>query len=186
MTRDTYIKNTLEKMTVQQKIGQCIVVGMSGTVITNDLREAITRYHCSGVRLSPFFKIFRYFSDDKAKKVEMPADFSPSMEKMMKQDQAPWYSPQQYAEMLNELRELAAQRDPAIPLHMVIDQEGDTSKDFSRGGVVQFPSNMGILSSKDPQMAYEVARAVGKTVESKWSRHDSQSCRRRKHKPRQS
>ena len=164
MNRDTYIKNTLGRMSVRQKIGQCIVVGMSGTVITNDLREAITKYHCSGVRLSPFFKIFRYFSDDKAKKMQMPADYSPSMEKMMKQDQAPWYSPEQYAAMLNELRDLAAQRDPAIPLHMVIDQEGDTSKDFSRGGVVQFPSNMGILASKDPQTAYEVARAVGKQL----------------------
>ena len=54
------------RMSLEQKIGQCVVVGMSGTVITNDLREAITRYHASGIRLSGFTRMFKYFSDDKA------------------------------------------------------------------------------------------------------------------------
>jgi len=160
-----FVERILKRMTLEQKIGQCIVVGMSGTVITNDLREAITRYHCSGIRLSGFTRIFRYFSDEKAKGEEpKDAGYRPSMEKIAKGGLPPYYTPEQYAAMLNELRMLASKRSPAIPLHMIIDQEGDTSKDLSRGGIVQFPSNMGLAASRDPELTYRVARAIGKQI----------------------
>ncbi len=161
MTREEYIDNLIGQMSLEQKIGQCVVVGMSGTVITNDLREAITRYQCGGVRLSPFYRIFRYFSDDRAKQQDLGPDYVPSLQKIAKSGEPPYSSPAQFVEMLNELRQLAAVRNPGIPLHMVVDQEGDTSKDYSRGGVVQFPSNLGIAASGNPEMAYEVARATG-------------------------
>jgi len=164
MTKSEFIENLLSKMTLEKKIGQCVVVGMSGTVITNDLREAITRYHCSGIRLSPFTRIFRYFSDEKVKPQAMEADFIPSMQKIAKSSPPPYLSPQEYATMLNELRNLAARRDPAIPLHMIIDQEGDASKDYSRGGVIQFPSSMGLAASRSPELAYRAARAVARQM----------------------
>lgn len=160
----SFLDTLVEQMSLEQKIGQCVVVGMSGTVITNDLREAITRYQCGGVRLSPFMRIFRYFSDDRAKPQALGPDFVPSLQKIAKQGLPPYLLPEQYVALLNELRDLAAQREPTIPLHMVIDQEGDTSKDYSRGGVVQFPSNMGLAASGDPQLAYEVARCVGRQM----------------------
>ncbi|HEV2954360.1 MAG TPA: hypothetical protein VG015_09730, partial [Candidatus Dormibacteraeota bacterium] len=116
MEREAWIEEILGRMTLEQKIGQCVVVGMSGTVITNDLREAITRYHCSGLRLSAFNRTFRYFSDDKAKKQEVGEGFVPSLQKVQHEGLPPYATPQQYAQTLNELRALAAQRDPAIPL----------------------------------------------------------------------
>jgi len=160
MKRAPWMEAILSKMTLEQKIGQCVVVGMSGTVITNDLREAIVRYHCSGIRHSAFTRMFSYFSDEKAKQQELGADFVPSMRKIAGAGLPPYCTAQQYAEMLNELRKLAAERDPAIPLHMVIDQEGDTSKDFSRDGVVQFPSSMGLTAGNSPKAAYQVAKCV--------------------------
>jgi beta-N-acetylhexosaminidase len=159
--REAFVEQILGRMSVEQKIGQCVVVGMSGTVITNDLREAITRYHCSGVRVSPFYRIFRYFSDERAKGQDLGSDYVPSLQKIAKSGEPPYASPSQYVETLNELRELAARRNPAVPLHIVIDQEGDSSKDYSRGGVVQFPSNLGIAASGNPKLAYDVARALG-------------------------
>ncbi len=164
MEKSEFIESILNKMSLEQEIGQCVVVGMSGTVVTNDLREAITRYHASGLRISPFSRIFRYFSDDKAKKQELGDDFVPSMQKIAKQGSPPYATPERFAEMLNGLKELASRRSPAIPLHILIDQEGDTSKDYSRGGVVQFPSNMGIAASKDPDMAYRVAKAIARQM----------------------
>ena len=164
MKKESWIEATLSQMSLEQKIGQCVVVGMSGTVITNDLREAILRYHCSGIRLSSFTRMFSYFSDEKAKKQELGSDFAPSMQKIASGGLPPYTTPEQYAAMLNELRQLAASRSPAIPLHMVIDQEGDTSKDFSRGGVVQFPSSMGLVASRSPELAYEVACCVAKQM----------------------
>ena len=164
MKKEPWIETILGKMTLEQKIGQCVVVGMSGTIITNDLCEAILRYHCSGIRLSSFTRIFKYFSDEKAQKQELGSDFVPSHQKMAVGGAPPYATAEQFAATLNELRALAASRKPAIPLHMVIDQEGDVSKDFSRGGVVQFPSNMGIAASKSPKLAYEVAKAIAKQM----------------------
>lgn len=154
------IENILNNMSLEQKIGQCVVVGMSGTVITNDLREAITRYQCGGIRLSPFTRMFRYFTDSKAKQQELGDDFIPSLQKIADPGKPPYSTPEQYAETLNELRRLAAQRSPSIPLHMVIDQENDTSKDISRGGVVQFPSNMGLVAGGSLEMTRDVARSI--------------------------
>ncbi len=162
--KEAWIEALLGKMSLEQKIGQCVVVGMSGTVITNDLREAITRYHASGIRLSGFTRMFKYFSDDKAKRQELGADFVPSLQKLNNEGLPPYATPEQYAAMLNELRELAAARNPGIPLHMIIDQEGDTSRDFARGGVVQFPSSMGLVAGNSTERAYQVAVAVSKQM----------------------
>src|SRR2546423_1194663 len=164
MKKDAWIETLLAKMTLEQKIGQCVVVGMSGTVITNDLREAITRFHCSGIRLSGFTRMFKYFSDDKAKRQELGADFVPSLQKLAGEGLPPYATTEQYAAMLNELRALAAARSPAIPLHMIIDQEGDTSRDFARGGVVQFPSSMGLVAGGSPERARQVAVCVARQM----------------------
>ncbi len=161
MIQKNPIESILSKMTLEQKIGQCVVIGMSGTVINNAVRESIERYHCGGIRLSPFTRMFRYFTDSKAKQQELGDDFIPSMQRIADPGPAPYTTPEAYAEMLNELRRMAAKRNPAIPLHMVIDQENDTSKDLSRGGVVQFPSNMGLVAGGSPEMARKVARCVG-------------------------
>jgi len=160
MSKDPNVESILKGMALEQKIGQCVVVGMSGSVVTNALRESIERYHCGGIRLSPFTRMFRYFTDSKAKKQELGDDFVPSMQKIAEPGTPPYCTPEQYAEMLNELRAMAAQRNPAIPLHMVIDQENDTSKDLSRGGVVQFPSCMGLVAGGSLEVAREVARSV--------------------------
>jgi beta-N-acetylhexosaminidase len=160
INNEALIETLLKSMSPEQKIGQCMVIGMSGTVITNDLREAILRYHCGGIRLSPFTRMFRYFTDSKAKPQELGPDFHPSMQKIADTGQPPYSSPEEFAETLNELRRLAAGRSPGIPLHMVIDQENDTSKDLSRGGVVQFPSNMGLVAGGDAEIARQVARCI--------------------------
>ena len=164
MMRETYVRTILSRMSLEQKIGQCVVIGMSGTIVTNDLREAILRYHAGGVRLSPFTRIFRYFSDSKAKKQQIGADYVPSLQKIARAGAPPYFTPEEYAEQLNSLKRLAASRTPAIPLHMVIDQEGDTSKDMSRGGVVQFPSNLGLVAAKDMSLIYDVSKCIARQL----------------------
>ncbi len=164
MNKNKFVEDILSKMSLEQKIGQCVVIGTSGSMITNDVREAITRYHCGGIRLSCFARCFGYFSDEKAVKMKMGPDFVPSMEKNVKKGVAHWVSPEDYAETLNELRKLAAAREPAIPLHMVLDQEGDTSKDMSRGGIVQFPASMGLACTGDTQLTYDASACVAKQL----------------------
>jgi beta-N-acetylhexosaminidase len=89
MNQESLIESTLSQMSLEQKIGQCVVVGMSGTVITNALRESITRYHCGGIRLSPFTRMFNYFTDSKAKKQELGDDFVPSLQKIAERGTPP-------------------------------------------------------------------------------------------------
>ncbi len=160
MIQDQFAQALVSRMSLEQKVGQCIVFGMAGVIITNDLRDAITKYHCGGIRLSPFARSFLYAHEDGVPKGATPRPREVA-EKITRPGPAPWLSPAEFAAMLNELRSLASQRDPAIPLHMVIDQEGDTSRDYARGGVVQFPSAMGLAASEDPGLAYEVAKALG-------------------------
>ena len=158
------VESTLARMSLEQKVGQCVVVGMSGTVISNDLREAILRFQCGGIRLSPFTRNFRYFSDQKAKKQELGPDYAPSLQKIARAGHPPYRTPEQYAALLNELREMAARRSPAVPLHMVVDQEGDTSKDVSRGGMVQFPSALGLAAAGDPELTRQAARCIARQL----------------------
>lgn len=159
MVQKQFVQALLRQMSVEQKVGQCIVFGMAGTRITNDIREAITRYHCGGIRLSPFDRFFAYANDELAAPAHT-AGRAPLI-KMTHRGLPPSLSLEQFASMLNGLRGIAADRSPAIPLHMVIDQEGDSSRDFAMGGVVQFPSNLGIAASGEPAMAYRVARSIG-------------------------
>jgi beta-N-acetylhexosaminidase len=155
-----FIESIVQRMSLRQKIGQCVVVGMSGTTLTNDIREAITRYECGGIRLSPYYRNFQYFSAERAVRQELGPDFRPSLQKTHKQGFPPHRTPEEYAALLNELRALAAARSPAVPLHMVIDQEGDTSRDLARGGVAQFPSSLGLAASGSPELTYRVAKSV--------------------------
>lgn len=159
MVQEQFVQALLRQMSLEQKVGQCIVFGMAGTRVTNDIREAITRYHCGGIRLSPFARFFAYANDREA----LPGHTrgAPPLTKMTRPGLPPSLSLEQFAGMLNDLRGIAADRSPALPLHMVIDQEGDSSRDFAMDGVVQFPSNLGIAASGDPEMAYRVARGIG-------------------------
>lgn len=154
------VECVLERMTLRQKIGQCVVVGWSGSTLTEDIREAVTLYHCGGVRLSPFTRFFRYFSDERLGTPELEASLP--REKHRLQGPPPWVSPEQYADQLAELRRLSLEHGARIPAHFVIDQEGDSSKDLSRGGIAQFPSALGLAASGDPELTYRTSRAVAR------------------------
>lgn len=162
--KNPFVEDLLGRLSLEQKIGQCVVVGMSGTVITNDLREAILRYQAGGIRLSPFTRIFRYFSDERAKGQALGPGYVPSMQKMARAGPPPYCAPEEFAARLNELRALAAGRVPAVPLHLVVDQEGDTSKDMARGGIVQFPSSLGLAAARDPGLTYQVGRCIARQL----------------------
>ena len=156
-----FIRALVSRMSMEQKIGQCLVFGMSGTIITSDLLNTLTRFHIGGLRLSPFARLFAYGTDKFIARTTDQNDNKYSVVKNVPPGTPAYVTPVQFASMLNELRQHVAFRDPAIPLHTVIDQEGDVSKDYSRGGVIQFPSNMGLAASGDPECAYKTALAVG-------------------------
>lgn len=150
------IQEIIKEMNLEQKIGAVLTLGFAGTIPRKHIYEYITKYHCGGLRLSPIFRKFGNYVDpisgevivnveckDKIKGVE-PAHFNAN----------------EYKEILDELKELAAKRPLSLPLHFSFDQEGGTSANFNFGGVELFPKPMGIRASGNPENAYEVAKAV--------------------------
>jgi len=131
------------KMTLDQKVGQCMTLAYYGTTISQEVIERIEELHCGGLRVTPHVN-----SSGRLDVVRRLA---------------PYYTPAQYAETLNELQRIAAARPLGLPLHMVTDQEGDLSVDYLHG-VELFPSQMGLTATGSPALARRCARQVARQL----------------------
>ncbi|MFO7898156.1 MAG: hypothetical protein R6V58_03735, partial [Planctomycetota bacterium] len=107
------IDRIIEKMTLDQKVGQCMTLAFYGTELTDQVVDRVETLHCGGLRITP----------------HVTSAGRPDIVRRL----APYYTPGQYAETLNELQAIAASRPLGLPLHMVTDQEGDFSVDILRG-----------------------------------------------------
>lgn len=153
------IKAIIDKMTPDQKIGAVITFGMSGTIIKQTVIEAIQKYHCAGIRITPYCRYFYSYVDPKTGRtlVEIKDETG------TKKNVSPSYCPvEEFTQVLNSLQSIAAQRPLGIGLHISFDQEGGSSADFRMGGVNIFPKPMGIRAANDPVYAYKVAYEVAR------------------------
>ncbi|MGH4051591.1 MAG: glycoside hydrolase family 3 N-terminal domain-containing protein [Clostridium sp.] len=153
------MKNLVSKMTLDEKVGAVLTLGFSGTIAMPHIYEFITKYHCGGLRLSPTSRSFgSYVNPKSGETVVNVVD-----EKGFKIGiEPPTTTASQYKELLDGFQELAMSRPHGIPLHFAFDQEGGTSSDFNFSGVNIFTKPMGIRSTGDSKLAYEVALAVSK------------------------
>ena len=138
------VDRIIGRMTLEEKVGQCMTLGFYGTVITSEVVGLIEKLHCGGLRLTPHINT---------------SDSSDLVRRL-----APYYTPAQYAETLNELQRIAAGRRMGLPLHMVVDQEGDLSADYLHGGVNFFPSQMGLAAAGSPALTRRCAEAVARQL----------------------
>jgi beta-N-acetylhexosaminidase len=151
------IKAIIDKMTPDQKIGAVITFGMSGTIIKQTVVEAIQKYHCAGIRITPYCRFWYSYIDPKNGKILVEIKDETGTKKGV----SPSYCPiNEFAQVLHQLQTLAAQRSLGIGLHISFDQEGGSSADFRMGGVNIFPKPMGIRAANDSEYAYKVAYAV--------------------------
>ena len=130
-------------MSLEQKVGQCFTIHWGGSIITPYLLEAIEKLHIGGIRVTPFGQNSRrgkHYHQSLSYDYEYPAGYKKIKQNLFIPGSAVYVSPEQYAEKLNKLQKIAASRNPGIPLHVSIDQEGDISRDFSFGGINLFPS----------------------------------------------
>jgi beta-N-acetylhexosaminidase len=165
--RDNWVNNILGKMNLDQKIGQVLVFGFCGPVITPDIIEMIKKYQIGGLRISQKFRTMTIFNDVKpgTKPCEdiLRSMHTPSGKN---RDCAYIHSPigcsaQEYARSLNELRDYAIDRPLGIPIHLTIDQEGSASDDLLSDQRL-FPHPMGYVAAHDPELAYRSALCIGK------------------------
>ena len=138
------VDRIVSEMTLEEKVGQCMTLAFYGTVITSEVVDLIEQLHCGGLRVTPHNN-----TSDSADLVRRLA---------------PYYTPAQYAKTLNSLQQIAAGRRLGLPLHTVVDQEGDLSVDYLHGGVNFFPSEMGLTATGSPRLARQSAWAVARQL----------------------
>ena len=72
--KNKFVNDIISKMTLDQKVGSLLTLGFTGTMITPDVYEQVTKYHCGGLRLTPNTRIFRDYVDRKTGKVLVKID----------------------------------------------------------------------------------------------------------------
>lgn len=166
--KNAYIKNLIQRMTLDQKIGAVLTLGFAGTVPRAHIYRYIEEYHCGGLRLSCDMRQFGSYVDPNGNKTVVKLE---NADGIRFKGPAPVPTASQYRAVLDDLQARARKRPLSIPLHFSYDQEGGSSADFFFGGVNLFPKPMGIRAMDDPQMAYRIAKAVarqGKAVGFNW------------------
>lgn len=164
--KEKWIDDLLGKMELEHKVGQMMVFGFAGPVITPDIIEMIQKYHVGGLRICLKFRtqtllhdlkpgtepdenILRSLIHPHGKNIDYA---NPSL--------CTSCTPIEYAGVLNRLRDYALDRDLGIPIHLTIDQEGNGSDDMIIGQRL-FPNPMGFTAAGEPELAYRVAKAIG-------------------------
>jgi beta-N-acetylhexosaminidase len=147
-------KKIIRKMTLDQRVGQIITFEFVGNRIRDDAFKKIERLQCGGLRITPHV----YEAIPYEKRFEKNA---PNQQRL-----ACHAHPDYYAGIIHRLQALARKRPMGIPLHISIDQEGDFSCDYARGGVNLAPSAMGVTATGSPALARKVYRAVGAQLRS--------------------
>lgn len=144
------IENLLARMSLDQKIGQCLTMEFCGTMIAPYVVDYVTKYHCAGLRVTPHV----YTAEPYANRLKKGGE--------VEQRLSPYAPPAVYADLLNRVQQMALNTELGIPLYFVADQEGDFSQDYCRGGVNLMPSQMGLAASGDPEFAYRCYYAVAR------------------------
>jgi len=154
---NSYIKNLISKMSLDQKIGAMLTLGFSGVVPKANIYKYIEEYHCGGLRLETSLRQFGNYVDPKNNTTVVKIENKTGIRF---KTNAPLCTASQYKAVLEELQACARNRELSIPLHFSFDQEGGSSANFFFGGVNLFTKPMGIRAMDDPKMAYRIAKAV--------------------------
>jgi beta-N-acetylhexosaminidase len=157
--KNQFITDLISRMSEDQKIGALLTLGFTGTMVRPHIYDAIQKYHCGGLRLTPVARLFGSYVDPKSGKTVVDVTDTKGYKKEIA---PPLPTASQYAKILNDFQAAAAARPLSLPLHFSYDQEGGTSADFNFGGVNIFPKPMGIRATGDVNLAYAAARATAR------------------------
>lgn len=161
----TFVKEKINGMSLEQKVGAMLTLGFNGTIITPNIYDYIIKYHCGGLRLTPSNRVFGNYVDPKTGRtiVDLKGTeyyYKPGV-------RPPDLTGEEYKELLDLLKKEAANRPNSLPLHFSFDNEGDFDyANCSFKGFKFFPKPMGIRATGDLNNAYAVANAIGRQARS--------------------
>ncbi|MDF3129768.1 glycoside hydrolase family 3 protein [Kiritimatiellaeota bacterium B1221] len=155
----------LNRMSLEEKVGQMLVFGFGGTYPHPDILDAIRRQHVAGFRVSPFSRKFaRYLSPGSPGFERVLRDPEPLERVYGLKQNAPRVSAGRYAQTLNRLRETAMESGAGVPLYFATDYEGNPSMDCFMRGFLPVPHPMGLAASGDGELSRQVAALVGRML----------------------
>ena len=158
------VDELLGKMTLKQKVGQLFVFSLFGSQIYPDIYDRILKMNCSGFRVNQIARMFRRYTRPVSGELQGNYRVPEGQGRDFLKTPAPHVSAAQFAGHLNKVKKLSMDRPLGIPVHMVLDQEGDNSADFMQGGVHFFPSCMGLTASGDKAVCYRASKAVARQL----------------------
>ena len=157
---NTFLKQKIDGMTLEQKIGLTITVVVEGTTYSPAFEGYVMDYHCGGIRVVPADKYQQKLVISK-KHRDAGDDHLERLYITNQDGESPSVTLSQYAEIVKTYLGKALDTS-GIPLRVQFDQEGGFSRDLTFGGAHIFPKPMGITAGGDPKMAYEAAHALGR------------------------
>jgi len=160
--KQTFLKDRIDQMSLDQKVGACLTLGFNGTILTPNILDYVNTYHCGGLRVTPPERTFGNYVDPKTGKaaIEIKGD-----EYFYKAGgHPPELTGSEYLELVDELNTAAAGRPLSLPIHFSFDNEGEGNISFK--GFSMFPQPMGLAATGDKKVAYEVAKAIGRQARS--------------------
>ena len=164
-----FVEDILDKMTLEQKVGGLFVVDFMGSVVTPYAVQMVQEYHVAGLRVDTALRTKMSYaqdtSDEKLKEIFNEMEIPP---RGMCSDTAGGKSavcaPEQYASTLNTLRNVAMERPLGIPIHTVLDQEGNGSENYALNNTRLFPCPMGLAATGDPDLVYRAGDAIARQL----------------------
>ena len=155
-------------MSIEQKVGQCLVIGFVGAVPTPEILRRIRTYYPSGIRAGLTMRVKTAVHDPYATSEEHADRVirhpKGGVKDFLKGLPCVYCSNEEWVDYVNTLKNEALNNGLGLPLHFTLDMEGGNSADYNRGGIHYFPQPMGIGKSGDPQLAKDVAWAVSRQV----------------------
>lgn len=166
MDMEKTIDGLLGRLSVEEKVAQLIVLGLTGTFVEPELLEFIDRYGLGGLRLSPHLarKFVRYLPENSPGAENVVR--RPSLREKIFDGSIPpaHVTAGEYAGTLNGLRRRAFERkERGLPLHMVADYEFGGG-DFTPAGMISLPAPMGFGRLGDLDLIRRSYKALGRQL----------------------
>ncbi|MBN1698301.1 MAG: glycoside hydrolase family 3 C-terminal domain-containing protein [Spirochaetales bacterium] len=170
MTKEAFIKQKIDGMSLDEKVGHMLTFTWRGCLITPSGIEQIVRLHAGGLCLEPYTQetcknLYWGNSQLDPDFVKPPGYFAIANTYFNNHNPGISVTPEEYTEILNQLQKIAVTERPSgVPLHMAIDFEGDFKNDYTAGGIRQFPPPMGLAATGDLDLTYNVGLTIGRQL----------------------
>jgi beta-N-acetylhexosaminidase len=163
------VAKKLEKMTLEEKVGQLLTFTWRGAFLTPSCIEQVTKLHAGGLCLEPYAHETAknlYWGNSQLDKTFVKPDdyFTIAMTYFDPHNYGVSVTPEELTEALNKIQRIAMARPSGVPLHITIDFEGDFKNDYTAGGIRQFVPPMGMAAIGDVDLTYKVGLTVGKQL----------------------